>query len=137
MPGIAFHSLLNQTVQVSLAAMPAKARGVGQNARPSPLITLVAAPLNHPTCTHCFDHPSLLCALTHPFTDSLTDLLIHLSRPLQMRFHSRIIFTLKCDVAQSRSAAWPIKSLLTLHFKTAEQRLRTCPGDNVTVILLR
>lgn len=49
MPGIAFNSLLDQTVQVGLAAMPAKVGGKSKDFSSAPLITLVAAPLNHPT----------------------------------------------------------------------------------------
>ena len=81
MPGIAFHGLLDQAVQVSLAAVPAKAGGVGQDARPSPLITLVAAPLNCPTCTRSCVQCSLLFllarSLTHSVRQSLTHPLIH------------------------------------------------------------
>ena len=48
MPGVAFHSLLNQPVQVSLAAMPAKGWGQGQNACSAPLVTLTAPTLYRP-----------------------------------------------------------------------------------------
>ena len=48
MPSIAFDSLLDQAVQVSLAAMPAKVGGISEDACPPPFITLVAPSLNHP-----------------------------------------------------------------------------------------
>ena len=48
MPGVAFNCLLDQSVQVGFAAMPAKGGGIGEDARPAPLIAFVAAPLYHP-----------------------------------------------------------------------------------------
>ena len=52
MPGIAFNSLLNQSVQIGLAAMSAKVGGKSENPCSPPLITLMAAPVNHPTSGH-------------------------------------------------------------------------------------
>lgn len=49
MPGIAFHSLLDQAIQVGLAAMSTKAGGKCENPCSPRLITLMAAPLDHPT----------------------------------------------------------------------------------------
>lgn len=43
MPGIAFHSLLDQSVHIGLTAMPAKGWRQGQNAC-SPSLTAFAAP---------------------------------------------------------------------------------------------
>ena len=48
MPGVAFNSLLDQSLQVGFAAMPAKGGGICEDARPAPHITFVAAPLYHP-----------------------------------------------------------------------------------------
>lgn len=70
MPGISFYCLLDQAVQVGLAAVPAKAGGICQDTRPPPLITLMAAPLDHPTLQ------SLLHASFYLFTCSRTQFLV-------------------------------------------------------------
>lgn len=56
MPCIAFHSLLDEAVQVGLAALTPKVGGGGQNAGPPPLVTPVAAPLNGPAAPQTEHH---------------------------------------------------------------------------------